>query len=587
MKNLRSKLFIIMLLICLLPMLTATLYSYQIARRSLDEKINTVSTSALQVIAKGIDSELQKLLTMMEVVTSSKEFQAIVHRFNTAATYGDEWLAQRDLDLLMLGTFGSSDLVDGIYFTSLTGKSYAVKDTYSFDLSSFSKNPWFQNEENNTGILTNCGLISLKDQKSALVFGRVLRDTAYWGNLSVIGSIHFAINPQFLQDISTDNDLYEISSLLIYDNSDRLLSRSAAAGTEDMALYTKYAPRIAESESGSIADMPTGKTILYYISDIYRYRILQCIPSSAYTSELSRITDMTLLFSLSCLILIIFISYYVSRSISHPIQILNGAMERAESGNFDIEVKTTRKDEIGQITRRFNLMLSRLKKVFNQSIEDEKLKKKLEISALQYQINPHFLYNTLASVRSLTLMEGAEQSSAMLDALSRLLKNTIGNAGMLIPLELEIENLRRLLFIQNTCHADTIDSDIRIDEACFRCLVPNLLLQPIVENAIFYGINPDSGRVSITIRAGLDDGLWISVSDTGPGIPDSLQMQIFEDPDSQRRGDSLNHIGLRNIDQRIRLNFGDSYGLRLHSGSFGTEIQILLPVLYERGETTL
>ena len=102
MKNLRSKLFIIMLLICLLPMLTATLYSYQIARRSLDAKINTVSTSALQVIAKGIDSELQKLLTMMEVVTSSREFQAIVHRFNTAATYGDEWLAQRDLDLLSL-----------------------------------------------------------------------------------------------------------------------------------------------------------------------------------------------------------------------------------------------------------------------------------------------------------------------------------------------------------------------------------------------------------------------------------------------------------------------------------------------------
>lgn len=577
-KSLRLKITWLLLVATLIPLITATIYSHYIASLTIYEKISLTTMSTLKTVSQGVDSELMRLTAEMESATSSREFQKTVNEIRLAQTDGEKWVALRKMDKLMIGIFGKTYAVNGVYLTLPNGESYAVQDKYRLNLKELSKQPWFQDTDSNFGALASCGLVELQEGKSALMFGKPLRDVVDVGNLSVIGSIHFAIDPVLLSALSVKDE--DGSSSFLLNSSGQMVAQSVSRATDPegaVRLIEENWGMLEQDDSGS-ATVTLGTQqmmLLFDTSPMYRYHYVRLIPLSLYTSELSGISSATFLFALVCVVAVVLVSVAVSNHISKPVNELNRAMRYTEKGNFDIQLQSHRKDEIGQIIQCFNKMVRRLHSFFDQTIADEKEKKRLEIESLQYQISPHFLYNLLASVRSLALVEDAPETAKMLGSVSKLLKTTVGSAGTMIPLQQELENLQRLLYIQNICHNGTVKWCFHVDSTLEGLLVPNLILQPIVENAVFYGANPATGLVTICLEARIEnENLLITIRDNGAGIPEEKLETVLL---TGTQHGQFSHVGLCNTNERIRMNFGQQYGLSVDSDCEGTAVRVLLP----------
>lgn len=586
MKSFRMKMICILLGVSLVPLIVATVYSYNILSKNLYQKINMETMSSIEMLAKSIDNELQRLTADMEIVTSSKEFQHAMNQIRTSRTDGDCWVALQDMDEMMIGMFGKSKGVSGVYITMPDGVTYAIQDKYHTDLKAFSRNSWFIGKDIGFSSIVSRGIEPMQDGRNALIFGKLIRDVTDLGNLAEIGSVHFAIDPALFSSVMVQNK--EDSALFLINNDGQVVVSQCQEEESDY-YYRLIKDNIMQMKETSgvipVVANESKMVMIYDTSPLYRYQMVRFIPFPIYNSEIKNITWITILFALLCIIIVVLVSVLISKNISKPVNILSKAMQYTEKGNFDVQLDCNRKDELGDITRSFNRMVRQLNSFFKQIIENEKAKKNLEIRSLQYQISPHFLYNLLASVRSLAVIEKAKETSEMLSAVSKLLKNTVGYAGMLIPLYQETENVRRLLFIQNMCHNGLIKWDLDLQKGTEEFLVPNLIMQPIVENAVFYSADMNTGEVEINISIRKEkERLEIIIQDHGAGISEERQKEIFRE--NNHKG-QFTHVGLFNTRERIRLNFGSPYDLMLSSNSKGTKVVITLPLLLEEEEIVL
>ncbi len=309
----------------------------------------------------------------------------------------------------------------------------------------------------------------------------------------------------------------------------------------------------------------------------------------AYSSELVRNRDRIgryyTWWALLCLLVAIAVSFVVSVYLSRPIMRLRESMKAVERGNFDIQVDVHTSNEIGDLARDFSIMVAQIRKLIRKNAADLEQKRKSELLALQNQITPHFLYNTLDSVIWMAEARQHDHVVTTISALARLLRLSISHGDELITIKNEIEHIKSYLTIQKIRYRDTLDYEILVDEAILDFRIPKIVLQPLVENAIYHGIKnkEESGRVEVHGRR-YGSEVVLTVVDDGVGIPEE-QMRALLDPsrpDGAVRTDGRNgtRVGVRNVHDRIRLYFGTSYGLEFRSNdSGGTSVRVKLPVV--------
>lgn len=214
--------------------------------------------------------------------------------------------------------------------------------------------------------------------------------------------------------------------------------------------------------------------------------------------------------------------------------------------------------------------------------------KQAEVTALQSQINPHFLYNTLDSIRGQALIDGSMVIADMAEALSVIFRYSISRTGSLVPIREEIRCIEKYMMIQQFRFSGKFSFQRELDESLLGCLIPRLTLQPIVENAIFHGLEAREEGGIVTVRLErCGDYLVIRVSDNGVGISESQLLKINEnlrvstlsvEPSVGKRGSG---IALSNISRRIRLTFGEPYGITVLSfPNMGTDVEISIPLVY-------
>jgi len=223
-------------------------------------------------------------------------------------------------------------------------------------------------------------------------------------------------------------------------------------------------------------------------------------------------------------------------------------------------------------------MSSELKQLVSRIQKEEKEKAMAEIRALQSQINPHFLYNTLGSVKWIASMQKADKIVEMTEALISILRYTAKLESSMVTLREEIDNIRNYIIIQNVRYYNRIQLQIQVDDSLLGSRMPKLILQPIVENAIFHGFAELEDEGIITVRAHrYDEGIQIEISDNGAGIDPAtaewLNRELRSAENIQTSG-----IGLPNVQRRIQLHYGDRYGIGFHSAQGqGTTFVITLP----------
>ena len=282
-----------------------------------------------------------------------------------------------------------------------------------------------------------------------------------------------------------------------------------------------------------------------------------------------------ILFSVAlCTLGVSLVIAFVAYAITRPINRLTAAMRSVEKQNFDIRLPNRRKDEFGRLTDSFNSMIGRINTLVNEVYQEKLAQKSAEIKALQAQINPHFLYNTLDSINWMLIDREQMDISAVVVSLGNLMRYCIDTKEPFVTLAEEFEYVAAYLRIQKNRLEERLCYELELPDSVCDVRVPKFILQPLVENAIQHGIerSKEPGLVRITAADGEGD-IRVTVQDSGPGIPDAVISSLEGQADEERQ----TGIGLYNVDKRLRLYYGEKHRLMIENTSSGVEIMLSIP----------
>ena len=256
-------------------------------------------------------------------------------------------------------------------------------------------------------------------------------------------------------------------------------------------------------------------------------------------------------------------------------------MERIKKGETDLRVTVKRDDEIGELGKGFNEMLDQIESLLVREYEIKLLLNRAEYNALQAQINPHFLYNTLDTMSSIAQIRHCDEVSHLCQSLSNIFRYSLDMKNPFSTVAKEIVHLKNYIYVMNVRMRDNVAYDFDIDDDILKCTVPRICIQPLVENALNHGLRNVRGEKRIVIRAkSEEDVLVISVEDNGVGLDDADEMNrkmSENDLDMVERGNS---IGLININARVKMLYGDAYGIRVESRpGEGTKVRLTVACL--------
>lgn len=269
---------------------------------------------------------------------------------------------------------------------------------------------------------------------------------------------------------------------------------------------------------------------------------------------------------------------FISAKITQPIKRLEHQMNRVENGDFDIELLEVKgEDEVKRLTKAFNLMITRIRQLMKQIIDEQEAKRASEFKALQAQINPHFLYNTLDSIIWMNENQNHNGVTEMTAALAKFFRISISKGNEIISVKDEVEHAASYLVIQKIRYKNKFDYDIEVQAEAYEYKTLKLILQPIIENAIYHGINKihDKGEIKIKVTVE-EDVLVFQVFDNGYGIKPERLKNILEHEPSNKH---TSGVGLKNVNDRIQLCYGTNYGVEITSElEEGTTVYIRIPL---------
>jgi two-component system sensor histidine kinase YesM len=313
------------------------------------------------------------------------------------------------------------------------------------------------------------------------------------------------------------------------------------------------------------------------------------IPAASITGEAQRTGLLVLALCIGAVLLIGAILYVVTRRVTRPLQRMARTMARVEQGEFGVRVPITpTRDEVGRLGRVFNTMLDSLERLITQVYQAQLREKDAQLLALQTQINPHFLFNTLNSMRALSRKRQAEAVATIAESLAELFRYSMSNWNEPVPLHEELAHVNNYVTIQRARFGARFTFDCDVPAELMGASVVKLSIQPLVENAISHGLDRRRSGLAIVVRASREeDTLRIEVADNGYGIDDSTLARLEETlayPLAMARLPTAEvGIGIVNIDRRIKLLFGEQFGLAMQiDRGVGTTVALHLP--YQCGQ---
>lgn len=278
---------------------------------------------------------------------------------------------------------------------------------------------------------------------------------------------------------------------------------------------------------------------------------------------------------LICLVialLVLIVVFFFTRQITRPLSVMAGKMSQIRGGELRQYMEVTGTEEIRELATTYNYMLDNLQRYIDELMRTQEEKRKSEIKALQMQINPHYIYNTLASIKWLIWQGDAKKSTQTIDAFIKLLRNSVSNTNEFITVHQEIENLQNYVLINQTRYGEQVSVSFEVAQTCEECMIPKLILQPFIENAFFHAFpSGKRGHIKVTVQD-KEEKLHIEILDNGIGM-DQRSLQNLNGKTEHFSG-----IGINNVDDRLVLLYGAGYGVNILSEKDrGTTVIIELP----------
>lgn len=564
--SISKRIVLLVLLISILPILAIGGFGYQRAREAITQVASDYS---------------------MKLVDSTN--QNIALKFNAYASLADE--------LMLNGTV--TDTLNNFSNLEPVEKHWAIRQIYSDIRSKFTRIADIEDIRivNTDNIpIYSTGYLFLEDKFNNLNFhkiashnGPTLWHIANYNKKSFFVLSRKIINPAsgdtlgyIIIHIKTDtiNSLY--NTLQLGDNS--YITLLDTFGT---AFSSKNAALHIDSDLlQNILKKPKSEHALQYEEDYTNFtyystltstdwKFITSVPYAYLTKPISSITFGTALLMILCIFLSLIISRYIWQSIASPLSKMVQYVEKISNMNFDANLVDDSKDELGFLAEAHKKIVNKMKSLASQVELEQEAKRKAEIKMLQAQINPHFLFNTLDSLRFAALMSNAATVSEGLSSLSHILRNSIIDGPSCIKLREEIKNIQDYLIIQKIRYGEAIHLHTEITPGLDECLIMKFLLQPIVENCVIHGMPVDGDmNIFLSIHA-CDDRLVIQIQDNGKGFDVVSQT----DKDSNIiKSSKLSGVGLENVKNRLFLEFGTMQSFTIHSQEgIGTIVTVSFP----------
>ena len=394
---------------------------------------------------------------------------------------------------------------------------------------------------------------------------------------NVYGTMYFAIKENEFREFyssytSPGNHVFLVNKSGVIMSSDQ--SKLIGEKSEELL---RYADEIVSEPKDYIIKNFLGKEqiiLMEYLPSFEMYMFNIIDKKTAFGTLIDK--KQIVLISMGIVFVALIIVFFASRRMTNSLSKLVKQIESASKHEFDKYVTVSGTYETRQIGNAFNSMLDELHEYVDQLVVSQKNQRNAELAALQQQINPHFLYNTLTSIKFMVQQGGKEETEATINAFISLLQNTIGNVSETITVKQEMDNLRNYVLINQKRYGNRIKVNYFVTPDCMELQIPKLILQPFMENSFFHGfIRKPAGFINVLVW---QDGntLICEVIDNGDG------MEVSEDnnlPNTKRKQQHFSGIGVRNVHERIQLIYGEEYGVTIESSlGEGTKVRITLPI---------
>lgn len=574
--RIKTKMMIICLTVIILPVLVMTINSYYSSERLLEHNY----TKLLNDLAKQTNIRIDEYLKEIEKISLiasnglSSSMSATLDGSYPIQDFlrdGSEQNENAAYNILM-NYIMMKDRVFSIYLYNLNGGSdLFVSPNQPIDTHYKAANElWFKrfmHTKERTVTLTTRIDKQLKNKGLAVSHARKIYDVTT-GRL--LGIMVVSIDIKFIEIVNSNLQEALRSRFMIVDGDDKIVYN-----VNKRLIGTLFRDNVRPDESANVV---VTSPLSQQQWTTYLYMPLEELTAEGEILGRNLVT-LAIVMSLFAAVISIFLSNVITR----PIRRLINNISLVEKGRFEQVEHIRSRDEIGHLSTRFNKMSYELKRLVERVQQEEIDKAAAEMRALHSQINPHFLYNTLGSVKWIASMQRADKIVDMTEALISMLRYAARFDGTLVTIREELNNIANYVTIQNVRYYDCIQMKYEIDDRLLDYRMPKMILQPIIENAIFHGLaeREEDGEIAIRIqRQGSD--IAIEVRDNGVGMDEETIRSLVE---SGLEAGGTKGIGMYNVQRRIQLHFGQSYGIRAESKlGEGAVFTILLPVISELQE---
>lgn len=583
----RTQLSLILLPVILFPLAFIGYVSYQISYRALQNRSTANVSQIAELVNQNLDTTLQQAIQLAKTPLYDTNIQQIVTYyaqhpeldFDHASLADIQTMENFSLNILIHNT--NIDSVD-IYTAGSVAFPESLINLQSFE--HWTSLPWFQELMRSSSVRTlflPTHVVSSM-QGNRLVFS-VVQAIVNIQTFQTVGAIVINIDTQnAIEQIITETENQSDTTFLIYGANHQTIYvtplQSNADDAQPRTLAFSHAVQQAlRQQTGQLTWENTDYFLSSNISPLSGWTVAALVPSSSLMQDIEAIKQTTMVMICLTILLVFGATLLAITRLSQQITQLRTLMREVETGNLDVRFHAQGRGELTSLGKSFNHMVIRLKRLIQDNYESQLQRKKAELAALHSQLNPHFLYNTLGSFQMLAVMEGQDRLATMAYRLGQLMRYSL-EAGTLVELRQEVEHIEHFLSLIQERYEDRLRYTIQIPEQLLRYQIPRFTLQPLIENAIYHGIDPKSEGGCIEVTGWPEEQhLVLSIRDNGIGMGDEelerWQSALKYEANLLTRS---RHIGILNVQGQIQRIFGSDYGLALAAGRRGEGIVITI-----------
>ena len=552
-------------MICLLPLILIGVYGYLHAESALRRNADEYNRKVVDALRSNIELTIDTFLTTSAELASNATIREGLKQFG-ALTPQEKFMVNKTI---------SADV---------KSKFHRITDVYDIRIVSLENEPVY-----------TTGYLYLMDEYADEAFSKISssRENILWFVTSIneqpyyvmatkvmdavgaqpIGYIFCYILPSAFDDVFSGFQFGEGSRIGIVDSFGTAISGDALIDPADPAVQAVA----AAADAAGVSLWEGGEALVYYTSVAKTgWKLFTTLPYAYLNSSILPIQIGTTVLVVVTMLLCVLLSRFISRSITVPLSRMTAVLEQASRMRFETRLTDDSRDELGYMAKITGRIIDNMQRLLHKIEQEQEQKRRAEIDMLQAQINPHFLFNTLDSLRFAAMMSNAPSVSGGLGSLSRLLRSSVTNENSIISIRQELDCIQDYLTIQKIRYGDVITFREEIQPGCEQAAIMKLLLQPVIENAVIHGM-PEEGAIHIDVSiTAQEDMLCVCVRDDGIGFDPE---QTYDREKGRYKSSKMSGIGLENIRARLALEYGEqqSFSIRSSPGC-GTTVTLRFPL---------